>query len=128
MICNSIEEVIDKMLSCERIISTSLHGVIVAHSYKIPALWLKYGDKLAGDDIKFYDYYESVGINYFSAKFFHYKSLDTINELFENYKEEALPKLNNIQNIQKGLINSCPFISSRRKSKVLLNESWSNPK
>jgi len=124
LMCNSVEEVIDKMLSCEKIISTSLHGVIVAHSYKIPALWFKYSDKLAGDDVKFYDYYESVGINYPLAKYFHYDSLNCLKELFKSYRTKELPNLTNLQFVQMGLIKSCPFISNKRINKILLNESW----
>jgi len=124
LMCNSVEEVIDKMLSCEKIISTSLHGVIVAHSYKIPALWLKYSDKLAGDDVKFYDYYESVEINYPLAKYFQYDSLDTLKEVFENYRTKELPSITNLHFVQKGLIKSCPFISIKAINKILLNESW----
>lgn len=47
---------------CRSIISSSLHGIISAHSYGIPAAWVKFGDRLPGDDIKFFDYYASVGL------------------------------------------------------------------
>jgi hypothetical protein len=57
-----VEEVIDLIATCDKIISTSLHGIIVAHSYGIPAVWWKFSDNLSGDDIKFYDYFESVKV------------------------------------------------------------------
>src|SRR5690606_14193991 len=62
LLTDNIEQVIDQILSCERIVSSSLHGVIVAQSYGIPVLWWKYSDKLAGDDVKFHDYFESVSL------------------------------------------------------------------
>ena len=59
---DKIEDFINKINQCEKIISTSLHGIICAHAYGIRAKWMRVGDKLMGDDVKFYDHFESVGI------------------------------------------------------------------
>jgi len=57
---NNIEAVIDEILSCEKTISSSLHGLIISDAYNIPNKWVKFNDKIMGDDTKFYDYFQSV--------------------------------------------------------------------
>jgi hypothetical protein len=61
--CRSISQIegfINSINECEAIVSSSLHGIICAHTYNIPGSWLKLGNRLMGDDVKFHDYLESV--------------------------------------------------------------------
>ena len=55
-------EVIQAITSCEHIVSSSLHGLIFAHSYGVPAAQVKFTTKLGGDNVKFLDYYAAGGI------------------------------------------------------------------
>lgn len=55
--------VVDAIRQCRLILSSSLHGLIVAHAYGIPAAWVRLSDKLDGDDTKFHDYGASVGLH-----------------------------------------------------------------
>ena len=60
-----IERFISEVCSCEAIISTSLHGIIIANAYGIPARWARFGGgakKVHGDDMKFEDYFASVAM------------------------------------------------------------------
>jgi hypothetical protein len=61
-----IEAFIDQVNSCERVMTTSLHGLIVCHAYGIPALWcevVKDAAGVPGDGTKFRDYLLSVGLD-----------------------------------------------------------------
>lgn len=49
-----------EITSCRKIISSSLHGLIVANAYGIPATWVKFSNNLVGNDFKFYDYFKSI--------------------------------------------------------------------
>lgn len=51
-----------QITQCRKIISSSLHGVVAAHAYGIPAAWVPMSDKLRGDGIKFRDHYASLGL------------------------------------------------------------------
>ena len=54
-------DVVKRITECRIIISSSLHGIIIANAYNIPAAWVEYG-KMSGDRTKFKDYYESINI------------------------------------------------------------------
>ena len=54
-----IEDVVKDILECEKIFSSSLHGIIAADAYGIPAYWIKFHNRLG--DFKFEDYLMSVG-------------------------------------------------------------------
>lgn len=54
-------EVIDTILSCQRILSGSLHGLIIADAYDVPNAWVKFSDKTFDGAFKYHDYLLSVG-------------------------------------------------------------------
>jgi len=47
---------VDQILSCEKIVSSSLHGLIVAEAYGVPVEWAVYSNKIVGGRFKFQDY------------------------------------------------------------------------
>jgi pyruvyltransferase len=52
---------IDQIASCDIILSSSLHGLIVAEAYGIPSVWVRLSNRVVGQGFKFLDYYESTG-------------------------------------------------------------------
>lgn len=108
LMTNDVEATTDLFLQCERIVSSSLHGLIVAHAYGIPAVWVPFSDKLFGDGIKFRDYFESVQLPfYIPAITANKQSLQEFLELFEQHP--SLPDSEVITGLQKGLMEVCPF-------------------
>lgn len=98
------DSVIKQITSCKIILSSSLHGLIVADSFGIPNMHMPISDKLTGGDYKFRDYYSSIDRDYqqFSKEdLYNRRKLD---EIVDNYTPIA--KLNKIQ---QDLIKSFPF-------------------
>lgn len=56
--------VIRQIAECEYVISSSLHGLIIADSFNIPNIHIVVTDKLLGDGFKFDDYYSAYGIEH----------------------------------------------------------------
>ena len=59
-----VEKVISDILRCDKIASSSLHGIIVADAYNIPSLQIKFSNNIIGDNFKFKDYMFSVNREY----------------------------------------------------------------
>ncbi|RKS45121.1 polysaccharide pyruvyl transferase [Gillisia mitskevichiae] len=103
-----IEEVTRQIISCEKTISSSLHGVIVSHAYEIPSIWVKFSNKIFGDGIKYRDYLESVEIPFYQSEFLNRKlSLQEIESLFEKYS--GLPEVGRVDKLCEGLMRVCPL-------------------
>jgi len=100
-------EIVDKIVSCEFIISSSLHGIIISDAYHIPNVWVEFSDRVVGNGFKFRDYFSSVKRDIHTPKTINI--LTDIDILSNNkHKKEA------IDIDLKPLINSCPFSFSNK--------------
>ncbi len=54
------EEFIDQLVACETIVSSSLHGLILADAYGLPNVWIRLPNELLGGTYKFFDYYTTT--------------------------------------------------------------------
>ena len=59
MVTNDIEGIVDDILSCEIILSSSLHGIVFSHSYGVPAYHIEFTDFFGNGNFKFQDYYSA---------------------------------------------------------------------
>ncbi len=113
-----ILEVLDIINSCEMTISTSLHGLIVSHTFNIPSLWVQFNNlglkELNGDDIKFADYFSSVQLPEYKAVAINNRDTlaavhDFCNNITQQYTLYLLPQQGIIQQIQANLLSVAPF-------------------
>ena len=122
---NNIKKTIELIKSCSYIVSSSLHGLIVSHAYNTPALHIQLGKKLAGDGIKFLDYYSSIGIKAYNAVEVSNSELlnqEFLEDLFAKYSKHALPVEGIIGKLQKDLLSVTPFELSGKYKSYLSNQ------
>jgi pyruvyltransferase len=86
---DGIEKFVEDILSCENILSSSLHGLIVAEAYGIPTRHLVISEKLLGGDFKFIDYYSGVGIDYLDTVMIH-DDLSNLKNVLEGCSQKNL--------------------------------------
>lgn len=108
MMTDDIEAKTKEFLQCEKIVSSSLHGIIIAHAYGIPAVWQKFSDKVFGDDIKYQDYLESVQMEFYYPRIHEgCYSISQLEDLFFSYS--SLPNSEVVESLRNGLMAVCPF-------------------
>lgn len=110
------KEVIDEICSCEFVVSSSLHGLIISDAYKIPNQWVKFSDKISGGYFKYHDYFLSVGREINPPYIFTHAT--TLNEILE---QKGLYKV--ITWDPTKLLQVSPF---RLKESVSLSRSRAN--
>jgi len=97
-------QVIEQIAACDFIISSSLHGLIVADSFNIPNQWVVVTENLKGDGFKFDDYYSAFDLKANPLKVTN-DTIPTLNEIVDQYN--FTPKM--IEDKQKLIFDAFPF-------------------
>lgn len=111
----NFEIIIDQLLSCKSIITSSLHGLIIAYAYGIPVCHIKLSDNLVGGNFKFHDFLLSVGKKPVNP-------IDVSNDVTIKQLLEFMDTDKMIFDFEE-LITSCPFITEEKKDLLLLRNS-----
>lgn len=106
MASTDIEPTLKEMLECENIISSSLHGIILADAYGIPSAWLS-STTPKGLHFKFYDYFISVDKIQKPQVFDFSRSSITSKDLSDNIQFNG----KKINFDGEKLLESCPMLT-----------------
>jgi len=105
-----IEDVISKINSCEKTISSSLHGLIVSHAYNIPSVRVETENKIVGDGVKYDDYFGSVNIESYNPFILDDVESDIMNLSFWEKHQKKATINKSLDRINDELLAACPFI------------------
>lgn len=97
-------EVVKQIAECETIISTSLHGLIVADSFHIPNQHIVVTNNMKGDGFKYKDYYSAYDVEVKPINL-NVSPIPSKDEIIKNYK--LTPKM--IEKKKEELIRAFPF-------------------
>ena len=97
-------EVIYEIAQCRSIISSSLHGLIIADSLGIPNRHIVVTSKMLGDGFKFDDYYSAFDIKHKYTDL-NKETIDDLAEIKDGYK--ITPEM--VENKKKSLISCFPY-------------------
>ncbi|AJF06878.1 polysaccharide pyruvyl transferase family protein [Geoalkalibacter subterraneus] len=103
-ILSETDEFLNQVSRCEHILSSSLHGLIVADALEIPNGWIKISNGVRGNDFKFSDYYSIFGLE--SPNPFPFCNTTTVHEVEKWCLEYHRPGL---REIKQRLHDAFPF-------------------
>ena len=101
-------DIIDQICSCERILSSSLHGLIVSDAYQVPSCWIELTGNISGGYFKYYDYASSVN-RVFSNPICIEKIADIADVVDHSDSYFSCADSEKIKELQQGLIKVAPF-------------------
>ncbi|GAA2516220.1 polysaccharide pyruvyl transferase family protein [Rarobacter incanus] len=103
-----IEGTLRQILACKRIVTSSLHGLIIADAYGIPSAWISSGTPRGGE-FKFYDYFATVN-KFRKVQHFSFTSAPvTVKRVLAKLCFDGRP----IQFNFKALLDTCPLLERK---------------
>jgi pyruvyltransferase len=103
---SQVEDFVKQVLSCEVIISSTLHGIICADAYGIPSVHAIFTDKIGGDGFKYVDWFSNFDNREHKIYDFEYKPIK-ISDIQKIYKEVSATYTLNID--VDSFLDSCPL-------------------
>lgn len=97
-----------KISECKVIISSSLHGLIIADSFNIPNVHIVVTNNLLGDGFKFDDYYSAYGLKHEYIDM-NKETIDSLEYVKNNYK--ITKKM--VDDKKRSMIDSFPFKNNK---------------
>ncbi len=108
---SGIQDFVKAVKSCEKILSSSLHGLICADSYGVPNAWIRLSDNVIGGEFKFEDYYRAIGAH--PAIPMNVDATTTLNSLTQRTVKHELDI-----DLRK-LVLACPFLRPDLRAEIL---------
>lgn len=96
-------DIIDQVCECEVILSSSLHGLIIAEAYHVPNVWIEFGKPLIGGHFKFHDFFMSIHRDREKPVSIHWAEMpmDAINKEITRWVQGSIDL--------RPLLDACPF-------------------
>ena len=127
---NNAETVCLQISQCTSIISSSLHGMIVADSYQIPNCRLRLSSRVTGDEFKFQDYCSGVDREFLQIDISRWSKEppadlheilpdSLLQSMFDKYKP-----ISELVNRQRALVSAFPSYSDITAVRRLNKQRW----
>lgn len=108
---SQIENFINQVLSCEIILSSSLHGIICADAYGVPSTYIQITNRILGDGFKYRDWFANFSnrdFRYYDWRESEKIAVEDIIEIFKNENNKIVWNKQLSISLQN-LIETCPF-------------------
>lgn len=107
---NDVERILDEICCSDLVLSTSLHGIIFAHSFGVPAYHIVANSPESIDFYKYKDYYSVLDIGYQNYKLDFKNDEEAFKRIYAS-RSEFVPSGDIVSKIQEDLLKAKPEAS-----------------